>query len=262
MKVLVAGVAGKMGRAITAGIIDDDAMTVVGAVDVNGSGDLSRYIGGEIRQVAVTDDLAAAIERCRPDVVLDFTNPQAVRKNVEIALRARVDMVIGTTGLIGDDLSELHRKALRAGVRLFVVPNFALGAILMMQFAAEAAKYFHHVEIIELHHDQKMDAPSGTAIKTLEMITQNRPSFKQGNEDEFEKIAGSRGGEFEGMRVHSVRLPGYVGHQEVIFGAPGQVLTIRHDAMSRDSYVPGVLLALSAIEKLEDGLTYGLETIL
>ena len=145
---------------------------------------------------------------------------------------------------------------------MFVSPNFALGAVLMMDFAARAAKYFPHVEVIELHHDQKKDAPSGTAIKTLEMMAAEREKVQQGQADEMEKIPGSRGGEYEGMRVHSVRLPGYVAHQEVIFGGKGQTLTIRHDSMSRESFVAGLLLSIRSIQDLTPGLVYGLENIL
>ncbi len=132
----------------------------------------------------------------------------------------------------------------------------------MMRFAAEAAKYMPNVEIIELHHDQKLDAPSGTAVKTADMIMKNRPNMKQGHPDEFEKVSGSRGGEYEGgIHIHSVRLPGYFANQEVIFGSMGQTLTIRHDSISREAYMPGVLMAVRKVSEF-DHLVYGLDKIL
>ena len=262
MKVLVIGIAGKMGRAMTAGLCEQEDMEIVGAVDVTAAADIAKFIGGEPRGIPVEDDLASAVRRLQPDVLLDFTNPQAVRQNIAVALEQGVDMLVGTTGFSDQDIAELHKKAQNRGIRLYIVPNFALGAVLMMQFAAQAARYFPHAEIIELHHDQKMDAPSGTAAQTLARMAANREHIKQGNPDEFEKIAGARGGEYEGMRVHSVRLPGFVAHQEVIFGSTGQTLTIRHDSMSRESFLPGVLLALRNLDRLEDGVTVGLDVLL
>ncbi|NLW23876.1 MAG: 4-hydroxy-tetrahydrodipicolinate reductase, partial [Clostridia bacterium] len=153
------------------------------------------------------------------------------------------------------------KLAKEENVGLFVAPNFAIGAILMMRFAREAAKYFPHVEIIELHHDQKLDAPSGTAIKTLEEIAKVRQEFRQGHEQEYEKIAGARGGDFQGMRVHSIRLPGLIAHQEVILGGIGQTLSIKHDSLSRECFMPGIMLAIKKVISWK-GLVSGLENIL
>jgi len=171
------------------------------------------------------------------DVAIDFTAPSAVLANVIAALDAGVPCVIGTTGLRDDDLAELDRRARERKVQCFVAPNFALGAVLMMRFAAEAARSFPAAEIIELHADTKLDAPSGTAKATAARMGGTVP-------------------------VHSVRLPGLVAHQEVILGGPGETLTIRHDTTSREAFVPGVLLAVDRIRGLPPGLTVGLEALL
>ena len=171
------------------------------------------------------------------DASVDFTAPSAVFGNAVAVLAAGVPCVIGTTGLGETELAELDRRARESQTRCFVAPNFALGAILMMRFAAEAARTFPHAEIIELHADTKLDAPSGTAKATVERMGGNVP-------------------------VHSVRLPGLVAHQEVIFGGPGETLTIRHDTTAREAFAPGVLLALDRIRGLPPGLTVGLEALL
>ena len=189
--------------------------------------------GHEVVGVEVGDEVDAS----GFDAAVDFTAPAAVKGNAITALAARVPCVIGTTGLSADDLADLDRQARAAGVACFVAPNFALGAVLMMQFAAEAARSFPHAEIIELHADTKLDAPSGTANAT----------------------AARMGGQ---VPIHSVRLPGLVAHQEVILGGPGEILTIRHDTTSREAFVPGVLLALDRIRGLPHGLTVGLDALL
>ena len=263
MKVAMIGACGKMGRDIMRGIMEESDVEIVGAVDVSNEGiDISSLVGGEPRGVVVETDLATMIETKKPEVVIDFTTPATVMKNIVVALEHQVHIVVGTTGLTEENLTAVDKLAREKERVAFVVPNFALGAVLMMGFAAQAAKYFPNVEVIELHHDQKMDAPSGTAVKTLEMMAVEREKIKQGHPKEFEKIQGARGGAYEGMRVHSVRLPGYVAHQEVLFGGRGQTLTILHDSMNRDSFVPGVLLTLRSIGDLAAGLVYGLENIL
>jgi 4-hydroxy-tetrahydrodipicolinate reductase len=181
---------------------------------------------------AAGHELVDALEAA--DVMVDFTRPDAVLGNVRAAVEAGIDAVVGTSGW---DPSDVDEPARAAGVRVFYAPNFALGAILMIRFAAEARRYLETAEILELHHATKVDAPSGTAVATAEAM----------------------GG---GVPVHSVRLPGLVAHQEVLLGGPGQVLTIRHDATSREAYVPGVLLALERLSSLPTGVTVGLDAIL
>ena len=177
------------------------------------------------------------VELVGHDAAVDFTTPDAVLGNVRGALGAGVPCVVGTTGLTEEALVELDGLARQKGIPCFVAPNFALGAVLMMRFAEEAVRHLPRAEIIELHHEGKLDAPSGTAKATAERM----------------------GGE---VPIHSVRLPGFVAHQEVILGAPGQFLTIRHDTTSRDAFVPGVLLALERLPRLPAGLTVGLEALL
>ena len=258
MKVAFIGANGKMGRSMMEGVLAESDIQIVGAVDLNG-------VGSEIAPgsgVYIEGDTETMIRTKDPDIVVDFTSPLVIKENVMKVLSLKKHVVVGTTGLSPADLEEIDAEARRVGRVVFVAPNFALGAVLMMEFSARAAKYFPHVEVIELHHDQKKDAPSGTAVKTLEMMAAKREKVRQGAADEIEKIPCSRGGEYEGMRVHSVRLPGYVAHQEVIFGGKGQTLTIRHDSMSRESFVAGLLLAIRSIGDQKSGLVYGLENIL
>jgi 4-hydroxy-tetrahydrodipicolinate reductase len=171
------------------------------------------------------------------DAAVDFTRPDAVRANVERCLDAAVASIVGTTGLGEGELEELDRRARVRGVPVFVAPNFAVGAVLMMRFAAEAAHHLPRAEIVELHHEAKLDAPSGTAKATARLLPGSVP-------------------------IHSVRLPGLVAHQEVLFGGDGQLLTIRHDTTSREAFVPGVLLALDRLPTLPPGVTVGLEELL
>lgn len=260
--VVVAGALGKMGQEAVKAIMKDERLELVGGVDVRGQGtDLGLVIGGSALGKKVTSDLAKLLEEGTAQVMVDFTNPQAVRKNIHTAIEKKVHAVVGTTGLSEEDLSTIDKLAREQGVGVFVAPNFALGAVLMMKFAQEAARYFPHVEIIEMHHDQKMDAPSGTALRTAELILQSRGELVQGSPHEFEKIGGVRGGEYHGIRLHSVRLPGLVAHQEVIFGGLGQTLTIRHDSINRESFMPGLILAINKVVFLR-GVVVGLEQLL
>jgi 4-hydroxy-tetrahydrodipicolinate reductase len=171
------------------------------------------------------------------DAAVDFTRPDAVRGNVDRCLDAGVATVVGTTGLSAEDISAFDSLARERGVACFVAPNFAIGAVLMMRLSALAAEHMPRAEIIELHHETKVDAPSGTAKATAERIPGDVP-------------------------IHSVRLPGLVAHQEVLFGGDGQLLTIRHDTFSREAFVPGILLALERLPTLDPGLTVGLDALL
>lgn len=237
-------------------------LRIVGAVDSRAAGaDLEKIIGIQGCAIKISGDLRQVLESTKADVLVDFTNPQAVLGNARVALEYGAAPVIGTTGLDEVGIAELEKIAQRSGVAVLIVPNFALGAVLMMDFAKRAARYYQHVEIIEMHHDQKIDAPSGTSIKTAQGIQQVRVPIKQGHPEEYEKIAGVRGGEWEGIRIHSVRLPGLVAHQEVIFGSPGETLTIRHDSLHRESFMPGVIMAIRKVTGLK-GVVIGLEKIL
>ncbi|PKM41739.1 MAG: 4-hydroxy-tetrahydrodipicolinate reductase [Firmicutes bacterium HGW-Firmicutes-8] len=262
LKVVVVGADGRMGREVVKAVLQENDLSLVGAVDTRNHGhDIGTLVNGTPYGVLLAGNLGRVLEETGADVVVDFTTPDIVMGNLEVVLKHQVHMVIGTTGISGDSVEEINREAAEAGVGVVIAPNFAIGAILMMKFAAEAAKYLPHVEIIELHHDQKLDAPSGTALKTADLIKNNREFIRQGHPDEIEKITGARGGETYGMRIHSVRLPGLVAHQEVIFGGLGQTLTIRHDSNNRESFMPGVILAIRKVVNLK-GVTYGLEKLL
>ena len=252
IKVLVNGALGRMGRTVVAAVNDDSELELVGAVDV---------IGGKIDDLIVETDLDAALKKFSPDVMVDFTRPDVVFDNVMTALANKVSPVVGTTGLSDDAKEKIRELAEKNQTPAFIAPNFALGAVLMMLTAQKIAKYMPDVEIIELHHDKKLDAPSGTAELTAKMISEVRLPHKQGHPDEAERLAHVRGADFDGIRIHSVRLPGYVAHQEVIFGGLGQTLTIRHDSTGRDSFMPGVVLACKKVRGLK-GLTVGLDKLL
>lgn len=258
LDVVVTGAAGKVGREIVMAIGAASEMRVVAAVDPNQVGKaLDDGEGGEIMCVA---DLASAIATTAPSVMVDFTHPSAVEGNLRIALAAGVDSVVGTTGLSEGALRALVEDA-PTGTCLFMAPNFAIGAVLMMRFAAEAARYMPHVEIIELHHDQKADAPSGTALLTAQLIAETRSSVPPAPGRETELAEGARGALVDEVTVHSVRLPGLVAHQEVLFGGQGQTLSLRHDSIDRTSFMPGVLMAVKAVGGLS-GLVIGLDALM
>ncbi|KJS16313.1 MAG: dihydrodipicolinate reductase [Peptococcaceae bacterium BRH_c4b] len=263
IKVLVSGAAGRMGREVLKTIWNADDTELVAAVDPPAAGeDAGSLMGIGSIGLDVKADLTAALESSRPDVMVDFTTPRTVFENTIIALEKGVRAVVGTTGLSTAEIQKIKDTASGLRTGCIVAPNFAIGALLMIRFAAEACKYFPHVEIIELHHDQKLDAPSGTAVKTAEVIAAKRGDFNQGSPLEVENIPGARGGDFSGgIRIHSVRLPGLVAHQEVIFGGLGQTLSIRHDSISRESFMPGVLLAVRKVMGLKEAV-YGLENII
>ena len=262
IKVVVAGALGKMGIEAAKAIDQDQELELAGLVDIRAKGEkFSDLTGVQEIDLLVDNDLDALIERSQPDLLVDFTNPQAVYNNARTALSNKIACVIGTSGLNEVELKQLERLAIEKNVGVAVIPNFAIGAVLMMKLSQEVAQYFPNVEIIELHHDQKMDAPSGTAIKTAEMIKNTRQQMPVRNPREFEKIAGARGGEVEQIHIHSVRLPGLVAHQEVIFGGIGQSLRIRHDSYDRVGFMPGVILTIKKISQMQ-GLVYGLEKLL
>ncbi|MDI4645518.1 4-hydroxy-tetrahydrodipicolinate reductase [Cohnella hashimotonis] len=262
IKVAVAGAAGRMGREVVKMVLEDPSLTLVAAIGRSASGeDAGRLVGLPEAGVAMTDDLERALRDSRPDVLVDFTNPKSAMPNTMTAVKLGVRPVVGTTGFTQEQMDEIDRACRERGIGCLIAPNFSIGALLMMKFAAEAAKYMPHVEIIEYHGDQKLDAPSGTSIKTAERIEETRRELRQGNPNEEEVIEGARGGYFGGFRIHSVRLPGVFAQQEVIFGGHGQTLKIRHDSYDRAGYMPGVA---TAVKKIVDvtGLVYGFEHLL
>lgn len=262
VKVLVSGANGKMGREVYKAVSQDSGCKVVATVDIKANQeDLGEILGLGKSGVKMESDLEAAIRSHKPDVMVDFTHPKSVVGNVMTALRNGVIPVVGTTGISEMDLTMIKTYCEQNNATCFICPNFSIGAVLMMRFAQEAAQYLPHCEIIEMHHDQKLDAPSGTALLTAKMIATEREKVQQGHPNEEEKISGARGAEFDGFRIHSVRLPGYVAHQEVIFGGLGQTLTIRHDSLNRESFMPGVVLACRKIVQRK-GLIIGLDQLM
>ncbi|HVJ47747.1 4-hydroxy-tetrahydrodipicolinate reductase [Desulfitobacterium sp.] len=263
IRLCVAGAGGKMGQEIVRTILKQEDMLLVGASDTRHTGvDVGYAIGTSRIGLDMSGPLDTEMLRTsQADILVDFTNPQSVLKNAKLAIAEGIVPVIGTTGLDETDIAEIRESVDREKSGAFIAPNFAIGAILMMRFAQEAAKHFPNVEIIELHHDQKLDAPSGTALKTAEWISEVRKPMVQGHPNEYEKIQGARGGDVDGIHIHSVRLPGLVAHQEVLFGGLGQTLTIRHDAYSRETYMPGVMLAIRKALGLTS-LVIGLENFL
>ncbi|HFI0158408.1 TPA: 4-hydroxy-tetrahydrodipicolinate reductase [Streptococcus suis] len=253
IKVIIAGFKGKMGSTAVEMVKGDSALSLAALVDPFAT-------ETEVDGVPVfqTKEEVASLEA---DVWVDFTTPKFAYENTRFALENGFAPVVGTTGFTPEEIEELTALSAEKGLGGLIAPNFAIGAILLMQFAAQTAKYFPNLEIIELHHDKKKDAPSGTAIKTAELISQVRQSQAQGVADEEELIAGARGAEFDGFRIHSVRLPGLVAHQEVIFGAQGEGLTIRHDSYDRISFMGGVNLGIKEVVKRSQ-LVYGLEHLL
>ncbi|MDG3131916.1 4-hydroxy-tetrahydrodipicolinate reductase [Streptococcus suis] len=253
IKVIIAGFKGKMGSTAVNMVKDDAELTLAGLVDPFAT---ETEIGGV--PVFKTKEETTTI---KADVWVDFTTPKFAYENTRFALENGLAPVVGTTGFTNDEIEELTNLSIEKKLGGLIAPNFAIGAILLMQFAAQAAKYFPNLEIIELHHDKKKDAPSGTALKTAELISKVRPPHYQGAEDEEELVKGARGAEVDGMRIHSVRLPGLVAHQEVIFGAQGEGLTIRHDSYDRISFMSGVNLGIKEVVKRSQ-LVYGLEHLL
>lgn len=258
LRILVNGALGKMGGQVIQAVNQAEDLELVGGVDVHGAG---RTVLSKAGSLEVAQDLSKALQLFQPDVVVDFTRPDVVMDNLHTILSAGIHGVIGTTGFDQEKLAQVKKWAEAYHTSVLIAPNFAMGAVVMMKLAAEAAKYFSDVEIIEKHHDQKLDAPSGTALLTAQMITKVRQAHHQGRPDEKETLTGVRGGSVEGIRIHSMRLPGYVASQEVVFGSQGETLKIVNDPVNRECYMPGVILACRKIKEYQ-GLIYGLEKIL
>jgi len=267
--VAIAGAAGRMGREVVRAVLEADGLQLAAAVDRHEIGaDAGALAGRGPAGIVIGGDLGAALARSRTDVLVDFTLPDGVLGNLRIALAHGVSPVVGTTGLSAENLAEIDRAAKEKGIGAFVAPNFAIGAVLMMQFAAQAAKYMPDVEIIELHHEKKVDSPSGTALLTAQKIGEARRAASvspvPSPQGLVEKAPGARGARNEvtgDVPIHSVRLPGFVAHQEVIFGGIGQILTLRHDSLDRRSFMPGVIIAIHKVRAL-NGLVIGLEHLL
>ena len=243
IKVAVCGALGKMGKEVCEAVLECEDTELVAKIDIAG-GDYS--------------SIKDAHNAVKIDVLVDFTQPKSIYENAIYCLNNGIKIVIGTTGLKDEEIENLKKLSSEKNTGCLIAPNFSTGAVLMMMFA----KYFDNAEIIELHHNQKKDAPSGTAIKTALMMSEAKDSFKKGNCPETETIEGSRGGtSYADIQIHSVRMPGYIASQEVIFGSSGQIFKIRHDSMDRKCYMGGVLLGIKHVFEKND-FVYGLEKIM
>ena len=262
IRIVIAGPRGRMGREAVNLVQAIDQFELAAVVDHKYDGMLLSELDGfsEV-DVPIYTDLVKCLQDAKADVLVDLTTPEVGMYHAKTALAYHVRPVVGTTGFSKEDLKELENICQEKELGCIIAPNFAIGAVLMMKFSQMAAKYFQDVEIIEMHHDQKLDAPSGTAVKTAEMIAEVRELKDQGHPDEKETIRGARGADIEGMHIHSVRLPGLIAHQQVLFGSDGQTLTIRHDSYHRGSFMSGVKIAVETVMKL-DSFVYGLENIL
>ncbi|MEC8259831.1 MAG: 4-hydroxy-tetrahydrodipicolinate reductase [SAR324 cluster bacterium] len=242
MRVLVNGAKGRMGQEVV------KAVTAAADLEL-------------VDQTDLGDDLIASIKASQAQAVVDFTTAAVAFENTRKILEAGVHPIVGTSGLLAEQVAELQQLAEDKGIGGVIAPNFAIGAVLLMKYAQDAAKYLPDVEVIELHHNRKADAPSGTAVKTAQLIAEARQEIPKALVQEKELFEGARGSEVHGVRVHSLRLPGLVAHQEVIFGGTGETLTIRHDSIHRESFMPGVCLACRKVIGTQQ-LFYGLEHLL
>lgn len=249
-----------MGQEVARAVLADGDLRLVGAVE---SSVAQPYfpVPEYPELIPFSSNLGALIEKTCPDVVVDFTRASAAMEAARIALPLKVAMVIGTTGISDADLQEIRGLCAAHAVGAFVAPNFSLGAVLLMHLAQIASRFFANAEIVEMHHDKKLDAPSGTALATARMMAEARGSRFVYPPTEKEVLAGARGGELDGIAIHSVRMPGVMAAQEVLFGSKGQTLLLRHDATSRESYMPGVILAVKEVVKART-LVVGLDKLM
>jgi 4-hydroxy-tetrahydrodipicolinate reductase len=262
IKIVVAGPRGRMGREAVHLVGRTENFELAAVLDHKNDGkNLSELDGFHGYDAPVYTNIEKCLQETNADVLIDLTTPEVGYYHTKTALEYGVRPVVGTTGFTKEQLKELKEICEEKKLGCIIAPNFAVGAVLMMKFSQMAAKFFKDIEIIELHHDQKLDAPSGTAVKTAEMIAEVREKKQQGHPNEKETISGARGADYEGMHIHSVRLPGLIAHQQVMFGSEGQTLTIRHDSYNRASFMSGVRLAVETVVKI-DTFVYGLENII
>jgi 4-hydroxy-tetrahydrodipicolinate reductase len=241
MRVGVLGAKGKVGSTMVAAVQAAEDLTLSAEVDEGDA--LSLLTDGDT------------------EVVIDFTHPDVVMGNLEFLVRNGIHAVVGTTGFTQERLDQVQAWLADSTASVLIAPNFAIGAVLSMHFAKQAARFFDSAEVIELHHPHKADAPSGTAARTAKLIAQARKGLPPNPDATTSSLPGARGADVEGIPVHSVRLAGLVAHQEILFGTEGETLTIRHDSLDRTSFVPGVLLAVRRVKE-RPGLTVGLEPLL
>ena len=257
ISVVVNGATGRMGTETVAAISGQEDLTLVGATCHHDRGPALILPNGD--QVPLGTNLDDILRRTRPDVMVDFTNADTCMEAASVGAGQSVHLVLGASGLIDDHLKQLDALANDKGIGIIVAPNFALGAVVLKRLAEQAAEFFDYVDIVETHHEAKIDAPSGFALALAKSIGDQKHFAR--NQPEKVNLPNTRGGEYNGVSVHSIRMPGRSGHHEVILGAPGQTLSLRHDTMGRDCYMPGVLRSIREVVKLP-GLVVGLENIL
>lgn len=260
MKVVVAGALGKMGCQVCEAVVADPDCQLAAVADTALTQKDIDGLRAKYGDIVCGASLGEAIAKASPDILVDFTHPDSVLENIETALSKNVHCVVGTTGLNETALHKIKKALETSSAKVFIAPNFAIGAVLMMHLSGIAAKHMNAYEIIELHYDGKADAPSGTAIATAQKIADSANNDRHNFSKEH--IGGARGADIGKVRIHSIRLPGLVANQEVIFGTEGQTLTIKHDTTSRTCFMPGVLLAVKKVSSLENNLTIGLENLL
>ncbi len=271
--VLVSGALGRMGSEVVNSVLNSSDCELVAAIDTNKKNNgenISQLLNLKKSDVLVSNDLEGSLcsisqdyrnDKIKP-VLVDFTHPDSVYENARSAIAYGISPVVGTTGLTPSQINDLAIFAQKANIGCAIIPNFSVGMVLLQQAASVAAKFYDNIELIEMHHNQKADSPSGTCIKTAEMIEEYPKKFNQSLVKESESLKGVRGGVRDsGLNIHSIRLPGLLAHQVVIMGSPGETYTIKHDTIDRKAYMPGVLHAIRKIGKY-DSLIYGLEKLI
>ena len=271
--VLVSGALGRMGSEVVNSVLNSSDCELVAAIDTNKKNNgenISQLLNLKKSDVLVSNDLEGSLcsisqdyrnEKIKP-VLVDFTHPDSVYENTRSAIAYGISPVVGTTGLTPSQINDLAIFAQKANIGCAIIPNFSVGMVLLQQAASVAAKFYDNIELIEMHHNQKADSPSGTCIKTAEMIEEYPKKYNLNLVKETESLKGVRGGVRDsGLNIHSIRLPGLLAHQVVIMGSPGETYTIKHDTIDRKAYMPGVLQAIRKIGKF-DSLIYGLEKLI
>ena len=257
IRVVVNGATGKMGMETVAAIGLEDDLKLAGATCLRERGNSMPISGGG--EVPLSTNLEGLLKQTHPDVMVDFTNSTACMESVPIAAANSTNMVLGASGLTNDHLKQLDALAHDNNIGIIVAPNFAFGAVILKKLAEQAAAYFEYVDIIESHHEAKIDAPSGFAMALARSLGDSKQFTR--NVTEKENLKGSRGGEYNGVSIHSIRMPGRTAHHEVIMGAAGQTISLRHDTLGRDCYMPGVVRCIREVVK-QPGLVVGLENVL
>jgi 4-hydroxy-tetrahydrodipicolinate reductase len=258
--VAVNGALGRMGSTVLSAAVAEDGVTPVGGVDIAASAD-SVTVSGTSVSVPLASSLPELFRIVKPDVIVDFTNGEAAKQAIITCINAGVRVVSGSTGLSPEDLDEIRQLAAEKSVGVISASNFALGAVVLMHLAGIASKYFDYADLLESHHEMKVDAPSGSALSIAEAMIEGRGSGFDQNVAELQTLDNTRGGDYQGINVHSARMPGRVARHEVVFGALGQTLTMIHDSINRDSFMPGVMLAVKNVVGQQE-LVVGLADVL